>query len=187
MKRHIHFHPPLLKKKRTPALLEVHFVLTFFIFFGFLYVSMGSDVSRKWPSSSNTHTFAICSGSRFFFSFFFFFYNHTFLFGTTPEASLHGVKCPALCVCVGVQHYKYGGRRENEHVKRMHCRSLSFPFLFSICLFFFTRPICLSLLVCVSPLTPAFLLSVLQTPTYFCLSAPLPPTPPHHTIIMVLL
>lgn len=109
---------------------------------------MGSDVSRKWPSSSNTHTFAICSGSRFFF--FFFFYNHTFLFGTTPEASLHGVKCPALCVCVGVQHYKYGGRRENEHVKRMHCRSLSFPFLFSICLFFSSlgQSVCLSQFVC---------------------------------------
>lgn len=135
---------------------------------------MGSDVSRKWPSSSNTHTFAICSGSRFFS---FFFYNHTFLFGTTPEASLHGVKCPALCVCVGVQHYKYGGRRENEHVKRMHCRSLSFPFLFSICLFFSSlgQSVCLSLPVCVSTLTPAFLLSVPQTPTYFCLS-----TPPHH-------
>lgn len=155
---HIHFHPPLLKKK-TPDFLEVHFVLTFFLFI-FLYVSMGSDVSRKWPSSSNMHTFAICSGSRFFF-----FYNHTFLFGTPLEASLHGVECPALCVCVGVQHYKYGGRRENEHVKRMHCTVVPSPFLscFPSVFFFFTRPVCLSVspslwvhtFTCISALSPA--------------------------------
>lgn len=144
-------------KKRTSDLLEVHFVLTFFLL-SFLYVSMGSDVSCKWPSSSNTHTFAICSGSRFFF------YNHTILFGTAPEASLHGVECPALCVCVGVQHYKYGGRRENEHVKRMHCRSLSFPFLFSICLFFLHRA---SLSV----------FSSMYVHTYTCISGLCPPDP----------
>lgn len=148
---HTHFHPPLLKKKqqqkkRTLELLEVHFVLTFFLF-SFLYVSMGSGVSRKWPSSSNTHTFAICSGSRFFHFVLqphISFWSHSWSFSAWCQMS-----CP-LCLCGWCSIIN---TEENEHVKRMHCRSLSFPLLFSICLFFLflhqaSLSVCLSQIVC---------------------------------------
>lgn len=81
-----------------------------------------------------------------------------------------------------------GGERMNTW---RECTVVPSPFLSCSpsVFFFFTRPVCLSLLVCVcSPLTPAFLLSVLQTPTYFCLSAPPPPHPApsyhHHGTIL---
>lgn len=42
-------------EKRTPDLMEVHFVVTSFCFFNlFLFVSMSSDFSCKWPWGSNT-------------------------------------------------------------------------------------------------------------------------------------
>lgn len=139
---HTHFHPPLLKKKERQISWKcILFWHSFFLVF----------FTSAWARMSAANGLRVQTRIRSPFALALdFFYNHTFLFGTTPEASLHGVKCPALCVCVGVQHYKYGGWRENDHVKRMHCRSLSFPFLFSICLFFSSpgQSVCLSQFVC---------------------------------------
>lgn len=48
-----HFHTPFLKNKNTRSLGSA-FCCDILSFYS-VYVSMGSDLSRKWPSSSNTH------------------------------------------------------------------------------------------------------------------------------------
>lgn len=153
---HTHVHPPLLKKKNVRSLGSAFCSDIFSFKFSLRQHGLGCQLQMAFEFK-HAHVRHLLWLSIFF-------YNHTILFGTAPEASLHGVECPALCVCVGVQHYKYGGRRENEHVKRMHCRSLSFPFLFSICLFFLHRA---SLSV----------FSSMYVHTYTCISGLCPPDP----------
>lgn len=137
---HTHFHPPLLKKKERQISWKC--ILFWHSFFLVFFTSAWARMSAANGLRVQTRIRSpFCSGSRFFLQ-------PLLFFGTTPEASLHGVKCPALCVCVGVQHYKYGGWRE----RMITWRECTSPFhSCSPSVFFFSSPgqsVCLSQFVC---------------------------------------
>lgn len=145
--------------------MEVHFVVTSFCFFYlFLFVSMSSDFSCKWPWGSNTP--CVCH------LLWLLILNHAFLlfilFLLATKAPLHGLECPALfsvsvCGCAELEIW----RAEREWTCEEN--ALSFPLLSYFFCFWFSsisllsfspgQSVCLSHPVCVSPYAPAFLLS----------------------------
>lgn len=106
--------------------------------------------------------------------FFFFTTTHFFLELLLKLLCMVSNVLPSVSVWVCSIINMEGGERMNMW---RECTALSFPLLFFpvFHLSFFSSPgqsVCLSLPVCESTLSPAFLPSLLQTPTYFC--------PPHH-------
>lgn len=86
----------------------MHFVVTSFLGFDLFYFPLRQHGLGCQPQMAfgfkRTYVRHLLWLSISFFLSFFSFYNYMFLSGTAPEASLHGVECPALCVRVGVQH-----------------------------------------------------------------------------------
>lgn len=102
------------------------------------------------------------------------FYNHTFFLYMLLKllCMVSNVLHSFPCLCVGVPHYKYGGQRENEHVKRMHCPS---PFLFFIIIVIIIGSVLLHLAPLFSPQASLSVSPRLCVLIYTCISVVRPP------------
>lgn len=168
---HTHVHPPLLKKKNVRSLGSAFCSDIFSFKFSLRQHGLGCQLQMAFEFK-HAHVRHLLWLSIFFTT------TQFFLELLLKLLCMVSNVLPSVSVWVCSIINMEGGERMNTW---RECTVVPSPFLSCSpsVFFFFTGPVCLSFPVCMSTLTPAFLVSVLQTHTYFW---PFPPP-----VIMVLL